>query len=72
MSMQGKEHFRTIEDYLDDRGWVKDGKSWVCPRGPRTFRYSEIQALGQQVDYDTDPEDGGWTVEAIGITLERA
>lgn len=70
MSMKGKEHYRSIESYLEERGWTESrqlGGYWK----PQTSNqaYSLLGAFHHQLGVDCDTEEGGWKV--AGITLER-
>lgn len=64
---KGKEHFKSIEEYLLDRGWRKqtDGKRWWPGVGPN-FLYI-LDAFVHQISMDLD--EVGWDV--TGITLEK-
>lgn len=68
-----KEHFKSIEEYLLDRGWVEKQARWAQVRWvdpitgqPYTCLYT---ALRSQLERDCDIDEGGWRV--TGITLEK-
>ncbi len=73
MSKPLRHHFRSIEAYLLDRGWREERKGvWASPLiGNDAWRYSEVQALGKQLERDCGPpteDQTPWKV--VGITLE--
>jgi hypothetical protein len=61
-----REHFRSIEEYLEDRGWKKRSGGWRHSTNMLSVD-NAAEALGVQLLLDSSK---GWNL--IGITLERA
>lgn len=66
-----KEHFKSIEEYLLDRGWRKNGPTketeWSIKRGGFVEHGCLEWSFGAQIEDDAN--EGGWRV--TGITLEK-
>ena len=61
-----REHFRSIEEYLGDRGWKKRSGGWRHSTNMLSVD-NAAEALGVQLLLDSSK---GWNL--IGITFERA
>lgn len=67
--MKGKEHWRSIEDYLRDRGWLDiQGTQWA-KRASLPPIFSTFDAFVVQLTADLSEDEGGYKV--AGLSLER-